>query len=202
MARLPISGADEGTWGTLLNQYLTVEHAADGTLKRGPDIDAAKSTAQAAQQAATNAQTAANAKYALPAAGVPETDLAAAVQTKLNAGASDATLSSKGVVQLAGDLGGTAAAPVIASGAITDAKISATAAIARTKLAAAVQTSLGKADTAPTTLTGLSDVSVTAPGGGQVLTYNSGSSKWVAAAPTGSGVTVSKAVAFSLIFGG
>jgi hypothetical protein len=35
----------------------------------------------------------------------------------------DATTSSKGVVQLAGDLAGTAAAPVVANGAITSAKI-------------------------------------------------------------------------------
>src|SRR5215831_20451208 len=43
--------------------------------------------------------------------------------------ASDATTSSKGIVQLAGDLagGGTAAAPVIANGAIVDAKVGAAA---------------------------------------------------------------------------
>ncbi len=50
----------------------------------------------------------------------------------------DATTTTKGVVQLAGDLGGTgttAAAPVISSGAITNAKVSDTAAIAKSKLA-------------------------------------------------------------------
>lgn len=39
--------------------------------------------------------------------------------------ASDATTSSKGIVQLAGDLAGTAAAPVVAALAITDAKVAA-----------------------------------------------------------------------------
>lgn len=57
----------------------------------------------------------------------------------------DATASSKGVVRLAGDLGGSAAAPVIANGAITGAKIANTtisdaniagsAAIAQSKIA-------------------------------------------------------------------
>lgn len=33
MARLPIPGGDDGSWGTVLNTYLQVEHNADGSLK-------------------------------------------------------------------------------------------------------------------------------------------------------------------------
>ncbi|HSD56516.1 MAG TPA: glycosyl hydrolase family 28-related protein [Candidatus Saccharimonadales bacterium] len=33
MARLPIPGSDDGSWGTILNDFLTVSHNADGTLK-------------------------------------------------------------------------------------------------------------------------------------------------------------------------
>lgn len=33
MARLPVPGADDGVWGDVLNEYLEVEHNADGTLK-------------------------------------------------------------------------------------------------------------------------------------------------------------------------
>lgn len=33
MTRLPNPGSDSGTWGTLLNDYLGVEHNADGTLR-------------------------------------------------------------------------------------------------------------------------------------------------------------------------
>lgn len=33
MARLPVPGADNGTWGTVLNDFLDVEHNSDGTLK-------------------------------------------------------------------------------------------------------------------------------------------------------------------------
>jgi len=31
--RLPTPGADDGTWGNVLNDFLGVEHNADGTLK-------------------------------------------------------------------------------------------------------------------------------------------------------------------------
>ncbi len=41
MARLPIPGQDNGTWGNILNDYLDVEFNADGTLKRAAQIDAA-----------------------------------------------------------------------------------------------------------------------------------------------------------------
>jgi len=33
MARLPTPGADNGTWGNVLNEYLSVSHDTDGTLK-------------------------------------------------------------------------------------------------------------------------------------------------------------------------
>jgi hypothetical protein len=33
MARLPTPGSDDGTWGDILNQYLSVTHNSDGTLK-------------------------------------------------------------------------------------------------------------------------------------------------------------------------
>src|SRR5579859_3830704 len=33
MSRLPIPGSDDGTWGNILNDFLDVEHNADGSLK-------------------------------------------------------------------------------------------------------------------------------------------------------------------------
>jgi hypothetical protein len=35
MSRLPSVGSDNGTWGTVLNDFLSVSHAADGTLNSG-----------------------------------------------------------------------------------------------------------------------------------------------------------------------
>lgn len=50
MARLPNPGSDKGTWGDILNDYLSVEHNADGTLKKAADIADAKATADSAVQ--------------------------------------------------------------------------------------------------------------------------------------------------------
>lgn len=36
MSRLPIPGSDDGTWGDILNDFLSVEHNADGTQKTVP----------------------------------------------------------------------------------------------------------------------------------------------------------------------
>jgi hypothetical protein len=38
MARLPVPGSDDDVWGDILNEYLGVEHNADGTLKSGGTI--------------------------------------------------------------------------------------------------------------------------------------------------------------------
>lgn len=67
MARLPVPGGDENTWGTVLNDFLAASHNTDGSLK--------------------------------PAA--------------VSSAVGDATTTTKGVVQLAGDLGGTAVSPTV-----------------------------------------------------------------------------------------
>ena len=137
MTRLPTPGQDDGTWGSVLNDFLSAEHNADGTLK---------SVARPSDVAA---------KYSKPTNGIPSSDLDSAVQTSLIAADArdaiklqgtpingsapsngqvlvfdtssaawipntisgtavpDATTTVKGIVQLAGDLGGTAAAPTV-----------------------------------------------------------------------------------------
>ena len=35
MSRLPTPGADNGTWGNVLNDFLSQSHSSDGTLKAG-----------------------------------------------------------------------------------------------------------------------------------------------------------------------
>jgi hypothetical protein len=59
------------------------------------------------------------------------------------AGAPDATTTTKGSIQLAGDLAGTAAAPQIAAGVIIDADVNAAAAIAESKLNLATDAAAG-----------------------------------------------------------
>lgn len=46
MARLPIPGSDDSTWGEVLNDFLLHEHNPDGSLIRSTDIDLALSQAQ------------------------------------------------------------------------------------------------------------------------------------------------------------
>ena len=134
MPRLPIPGEDSGNWGGILNDFLLVEHATDGSLKPNGTLAA---------------------KYTKPAQGIPRTDLDDDVKTALakadaaaNNAAPDATASTKGAILLTGDLAGTATHPLIAagvvtggsngtiaSGTITDDNIHATAGIAKSKLA-------------------------------------------------------------------
>lgn len=40
MARLPVPGSDDGQWGGVLNDFLSVEHNGDGTLKSGGSLAA------------------------------------------------------------------------------------------------------------------------------------------------------------------
>ncbi|SRR6266568_3650538 len=72
MARLPTPGKDDGTWGTVLNDFLSQAHNADGTLK-----DVAVTSAGA---------------YAKPTPGIPSSDLTSTVQTSL--GKADTALQS------------------------------------------------------------------------------------------------------------
>src|SRR6266550_4907279 len=105
MSRLPTLGGDDGVWGTILNDYLSVEHNADGTHRVVANVDA--------------------------------------------------TTTSKGSIQLAGDLSGTADAPTVpalankvdssdarlsdqrvpTNNSVTNAKVATGAAIALSKLA-------------------------------------------------------------------
>jgi hypothetical protein len=65
MARLPQSGHDHGVWGDILNDFLSQEHTSSGALKIRTDGTL-------------------NAYYQKPDAGIPKSDLAAAVQTTLD----------------------------------------------------------------------------------------------------------------------
>jgi hypothetical protein len=144
MSRLPIPGQDSGNWGEILNDYLQVELNADGTLKKAGAITAAQSaaaqaqtTADAANTAAAQATTAANAKYLKPSTGIPEADLASAVQAKLNQTVSiadDSIIEAKLAPAVRTKLNTVGSGPV-ADDSITDVKISSTADIAQSKIA-------------------------------------------------------------------
>lgn len=117
MARLPIPGSDEGSWGDILNDFLSVEHNTDGSLKPTESLAAKADDADVIH--ATGAETIAGVKTfsSSPIVPNPTSNSQAAtkqyVDTVASSGAPDATTSSKGIVQLAGDLGGTAASPTV-----------------------------------------------------------------------------------------
>jgi len=118
MARLPIPGSDDGSWGTILNDFLSVSHASDGTLKAGAVTDAgAASDSTVVHNSGSETIAGTKTFSASPVVPTPTLGGQAANKTYVDsvagAGAPDATTSTKGIVQLAGDLGGTASAPTV-----------------------------------------------------------------------------------------
>jgi hypothetical protein len=114
MSRLPQPGSDKGTWGDVLNDYLSQSLNSDGTLKA---IDQSKvtglSTALAAKAPLASPTFTGTVTVPTPS---NNTDAATKsyVDTTVSAGTPDANSTTKGKVQLAGDLSGTAAAPTVA----------------------------------------------------------------------------------------
>lgn len=82
MARLPNPGGDADTWGTILNDFLSVEHTTTGALKRGDELTQAVSDASDALSAANDAVSdATTALNALPTGGSAGQVLAKATST-------------------------------------------------------------------------------------------------------------------------
>jgi len=133
MSRLPTPGSDDSVWGTILNDFLSVEHNADGTLiirSDGTTVHTSGNESIGGTKTFTSSPI-------VPTPTAPNQAVTKAYVDSSGGSVSDATTSSKGIIQLAGDLGGSnnAAAPIISNGAITDAKVSSSAAISKSKLA-------------------------------------------------------------------
>ncbi len=116
MIRLPKPGADDGVWGTLLNDYLSVEMQDNGTLKIRTDGTLSNLAHTTGNETIAGVKTFTSS----PVVPTPTGDYQVATKKYVDDAAlggdsptPDATTSSKGVVQLAGDLGGTAASPTV-----------------------------------------------------------------------------------------
>ncbi len=110
MSRLPIPGSDAGTWGTILNDYLSQSLNADGTLK--PSI-VGSANLQTASVFASSLNTPAGASNGQ----ILTLDSTSPGGFKWQSAAITpaATASSLGTLQLAGDLSGIATAPAISA---------------------------------------------------------------------------------------
>ncbi|HXH26671.1 MAG TPA: hypothetical protein VNG90_02160 [Candidatus Acidoferrum sp.] len=119
MARLPQVGGDTGDWGTVLNDFLSVEQNPDGSLKIRSDgtLDAYAKDSTVVHNSGAETITGTKTFTAPPVVPTPLQNSHAAtkayVDSTVNAGAPDASASTKGILKLTGDLGGTADAPTV-----------------------------------------------------------------------------------------
>ncbi|TAK89714.1 hypothetical protein EPO04_01250 [Patescibacteria group bacterium] len=131
MPRLPQPGQDNGTWGELLNEYLSVELDSAGNLKLRTDgtLDSKANDSEVVHLSGSETIAGLKIFSTVPTIPAPSTGTDAANKTYVDntvaSGTPDATGSVKGKIQLAGDLTGTAASPTIANGAVTAAKVAA-----------------------------------------------------------------------------
>jgi hypothetical protein len=249
MTRLPIPGSDGGSWGTILNDFLSVEINTNGTLKIRTDgtlsafyVRPGSGIPDGDLSAAVQAQLSQGVSaYQKPASGIPETDLAVALQAKVDANSTavqsvngvsgtsitltpsdigvptelsqltdvnasspadnqvlsydstssewvpstvttttvnDATTASKGIVELAGDLGGTASSPSVLklNGVVLSGTPTSGQALIATNTTAASWVTLPTGGSS--TLATDSDVSIASPSSNQALVYNNSANKW------------------------
>jgi hypothetical protein len=117
MSRLPTPGSDNGAWGQVLNDFLSVEHNTDGTLKASGSLSAKADDSTVVHTAGTETVTGIKTFSASPVIPTPTSAAHATTKAYVDSAAAsgtpDATASTKGKLQLAGDLGGTASTPTV-----------------------------------------------------------------------------------------
>lgn len=97
MARLPVPGSDGGTWGSILNAFLNVEHNSDGSLKAWGTINAKADDSAVVHIAGTETITGAKTFSASPIVPSPTSGTQAANKTYVDTAVSGASNTSKSV---------------------------------------------------------------------------------------------------------
>jgi hypothetical protein len=117
MSRLPSPGSDDGVWGGVLNDFLLVEHNTDGTLKASGTLAGKADDSTVVHNTGNESVAGIKTFTSSPIVPSPTNGTDAANKTYVDSiavsGAPDADAITKGLVQLAGDLGGTAASPTV-----------------------------------------------------------------------------------------
>lgn len=113
MARLPTPGGDSGQWGDILNSYLETAHAADGSLKPASVVNAIPSGSISAIKLQQSYIQISEKAQPEGVASLGADGLVPLSQLPASSAPPDASTTEKGVIQLAGDLAGTAAAPTV-----------------------------------------------------------------------------------------
>lgn len=109
MARLPQPGGDDGNWGTILNEFLGQIHNADGSLKPNV-VDTAALAPNAVDETVLGTTGGSDGQVLVKDSGVAG---GMSWQTPVSGSVPDASTTVKGIVQLTGDLGGTADSPTV-----------------------------------------------------------------------------------------
>jgi hypothetical protein len=132
MTRPPIPGSGDGQWGNILNDFLSVEHNTNGTLKKASDIANALATANAAATPA-GAQAKANSVHTA-ATAYTDTKVAAVINDQAPT-ATTSTLSAQALSGAFDALGAAGSAQTAAASDAT-AKVASEAAARNTAIAA------------------------------------------------------------------
>ena len=121
MARLPIPGQDDNTWGDILNAFLEVAHNSDGSLQNSA-ISAAGGVTTVNSKIPDN-----SGNVTIGISELSDTNITSLTNNQvlmynsgqwvnqINPSAPDASSSTPGLVQLTNDLGGTYSSPTIVS---------------------------------------------------------------------------------------
>ncbi|HET9411844.1 MAG TPA: hypothetical protein VFO38_03290 [Candidatus Saccharimonadales bacterium] len=123
MSRLPTIGADENTWGVVLNDFLSQSHENDGALKSSAVNGAITNDVSVQKIEVARADTLSGTRKRINFIEGSNVTITTADDSPGNkvdvtiaatsSTAPDASGSTKGAVQLTNDLGGTAAAPTV-----------------------------------------------------------------------------------------
>ena len=183
MVRLPQPGSDSGTWGQILNDYLSQVHNTDGSLK------------DSIVTSATIAPGAVNATIVLDGS-ISESKLDAPAKAKLNTisgalgGALTGPITNAQFVAGAVSTGALASSAVVstklADGAVTTAKV-VDGAITEAKLDSAAQAKLNGSGTVPNGSLVPAQLNSDTPGAGELLSYNGSAFEWISAPSAGGG---------------